>query len=205
MKGEVIQLSVGSDTAPEKFSIHKDLLCHYSSFFKAETMGKSEISLPDDDPAVFECLVQWLYTGSYAYPKNEDQLKAAITRTPSEKVWVFAAKHSMPGLMNDAMDQLVRLYDPRRGAKPFEAHLVRYVYEHTTPSSKLRQFYIAAMTKADTKVDVEDAAFKTLWKDISDLPVDLLSSLFGSDRFRFLPDPFEEPGDFYELVPPEHQ
>jgi hypothetical protein len=66
---EVVTITVGpEDDSSRTFSVHKNLICKHSSFFrKAFTNSCKEgndghINLPDDCPESFELLYEWLYS-----------------------------------------------------------------------------------------------------------------------------------------------
>lgn len=67
---EVVTITVGpEDNSSQTFTIHKNLICKHSSFFrKAFTSGYKEgndghINLPDNWPESFELLYGWLHSG----------------------------------------------------------------------------------------------------------------------------------------------
>jgi len=67
----IITLVVGKEQ--RLFAAHEDVLC-LSPFFAAACRGRfreaftKRISLPDEDPAVFSCVLEYLYKGDY-YPR----------------------------------------------------------------------------------------------------------------------------------------
>lgn len=70
IKSEEGQIIIGESdefgAAKEKFTIHKDFLCHYSPYFEAAFNGPLEegktqsITLDNIQPAVFGMFVHWL-------------------------------------------------------------------------------------------------------------------------------------------------
>lgn len=66
--GPSITVRVGSGPSAREFSVHKDLITHYSPFFKAALSdsrwkeGMSNmIDLPEDEPQLFKFYLCWLY------------------------------------------------------------------------------------------------------------------------------------------------
>lgn len=65
--------------------MHKDLLCHYSSFFRAALTGgfheamTHEITLDEEDPKIFDIFVNSLYTGRL----YEEKVKSADASKPA--------------------------------------------------------------------------------------------------------------------------
>ncbi|ERF74420.1 hypothetical protein EPUS_06598 [Endocarpon pusillum Z07020] len=67
---DVVTVRAGTGETTQLFTIHKNLLCQSSSFFKSTFNGRfaesesSYLELKAVDPLTFEVLYQWLYTGS---------------------------------------------------------------------------------------------------------------------------------------------
>ncbi|KAF2145058.1 uncharacterized protein K452DRAFT_295614 [Aplosporella prunicola CBS 121167] len=68
----IITLAIGPDQ--RLFAAHEDVLCH-SPFFSAalrgqffETNNSRRINLPDEEPEIFSCVLEYLYKGDY-YPR----------------------------------------------------------------------------------------------------------------------------------------
>lgn len=75
LSGEIIQVIVGSDS-PVTLSVHENLICGSSDFFKIamssvwrESRGRS-IELKDDKPDTFEIYQHWLYCGTVPTKDN---------------------------------------------------------------------------------------------------------------------------------------
>ena len=72
---ETVELLVGS---PEvNFYVHRTILCDASKVFTRAFDGQfienmqRMMKLPEDEAAVFELLVEWLYTGRYDLPSDD--------------------------------------------------------------------------------------------------------------------------------------
>ena len=89
---------VGGDKV--QFSVHKDLLCETSKFFRAALLGKFKegleqtVPLPEDDPKVFDQFVNWLYTGKTTLTLNDTNLD----------LFILADKIDAARLKNDIVD-----------------------------------------------------------------------------------------------------
>lgn len=147
-----VKILVGQDETP--FSIHKDLLCHYSSYFRAalnggfEEAAKNEIKLLDEDPQIFNVFLEWLYTGNLYEPRttidpngkaDEERTDVALTCILILKLWVFGDKRGAPKLQNDAVDALYRYV---KQAWIFPSHDINYVYDNTVAGARLRAFVV---------------------------------------------------------------
>ena len=67
---DMVTVKAGESQRTQTFKIHKDLLCKSSDFFRSTFNGRFQesekgcLELTAVDPATFEVLYQWLYTGS---------------------------------------------------------------------------------------------------------------------------------------------
>ncbi|KAF2814003.1 uncharacterized protein BDZ99DRAFT_364756, partial [Mytilinidion resinicola] len=67
------------------WSLYESLLCQNSAFFRKELQGsfkegkEKKLTLPDDEPEVFELFVQWLLTGGYLRD-NEIRTRESLER-----------------------------------------------------------------------------------------------------------------------------
>lgn len=64
----------------KEFHIHKGLICYYSEYFRGAFKGgfqESEgvVKLDDDRVDVFQCFVNWLYTGKVVGQEKKFELK----------------------------------------------------------------------------------------------------------------------------------
>ncbi|PVH78376.1 hypothetical protein DL98DRAFT_590496 [Cadophora sp. DSE1049] len=73
----VVTVITGSEDAKKSFMIHKDIICHHSSYFAKAFNGKllesktQTMSLPNVDSDTFGLLVEWFYTQKIDIdPKN---------------------------------------------------------------------------------------------------------------------------------------
>ena len=108
--GPVVSLVVGDDKTC--FTVHRDLLCEASSFFKAAFMGAGEfketseqsMSLPEDNADTFELLVKWLYRKSLSDPDRK--LGWETEYFYLARLDILADKYDITGMRNDIIDAL---------------------------------------------------------------------------------------------------
>lgn len=125
-----------------QFLIHKELLCHHSSFFRATFQGSfieassGNVELPDDDVEVFKIFESWLYTGSVGLMSN------VAGHQPSKlvKLYILADKIEIPAIQKETLETLreraVRNLDL---CDPDTIHLA---FENTPPGSPLRRLLV---------------------------------------------------------------
>ncbi|KAL9045896.1 MAG: hypothetical protein Q9214_001145 [Letrouitia sp. 1 TL-2023] len=143
----VIQVNVGHTDSAETFTIHKELVCHYSPFFRAALAGpwtEAEtgiVNLPSDIPNVFEAFQAWLYAQTLELDETQESDATFLM-----KLQVFGERMVVPDFQNAAMDalRLVKLNSkPPALFKPSE---IEYAYENTSAGSPLRKlitdFYV---------------------------------------------------------------
>lgn len=190
----------------ENFSIHRDLLCQHSPFFRAalhsgmEESNSGVVSLPDDGPIEFAFVSHWIY---HQYiPKD-----ATDTCDIDEllRLWVLADKLLMPdlqdSLMNTMCDNVVSYKRCKNKMHSVTADRSAWIWDNTTIGSSLRNFYAEMVAFATLRVeDGQDAS----------LPKDLLVQLvrrlmdeqaasettYFKNRCRFHQHPKEEPCKF---------
>jgi BTB/POZ domain len=103
----------------ETFTIHKDVLCHYSPFFddgfndKASESKKDLLTIKGIEAAVFGLLVFWLYSGKIAKQKVGvvDEYTLSQTLTQLAKLWLLAYDYKMPELQNDIIGEIFSAVD----------------------------------------------------------------------------------------------
>lgn len=93
-----------------KYGIHKALLCHHSSFFKAALTGNfmeaehGTINMEDEDEETFSRFHAWLYTRDFW--RDEDE-KIQLLR-PALDICLFAEKRFVLSLHNAIIDLIIR-------------------------------------------------------------------------------------------------
>ena len=109
-RARVVQVHVGSGSNRQSFGIHAPLLYLRSKYFQALVDGdwletvNDNITLKDDDPAVFDMFANWLYFQELA-PGVE------ISRISTHMILdlaLYADFREIPGLHNVAIDALAK-------------------------------------------------------------------------------------------------
>ncbi|MCJ1457147.1 hypothetical protein MMC28_007514 [Mycoblastus sanguinarius] len=181
------------------WSLHRNLLCHHSTWFQEAGDKKigGKIELFDDDPRAFELLVKWLYQGKID----------AVTDMPMDKKWDYADacqqlyvlcdKINLPQLKNMAIDQF------RKGC--FEAGLVpgpeemKPIYDKTPPSSPFRKLVskIAARQIMDPESKSDASTYKECFQGNADFAIDVINAIKEGAGGKLFADPSEEDGCHY--------
>ncbi|THZ08701.1 hypothetical protein D6C91_10073 [Aureobasidium pullulans] len=142
------------EVGPEKqaFSIHKDLLCFYSDYFrgafdssfKEAAEGKS--SLPTEDPAILDIFNGFIYTRQLRDAtdfQGPDLLYGTLVA-----LWIFGDKYIVPALQNKAIDAFKERSDKLRSIA-WDSHL-RKIYDNTLHGSPLRRIMTDMMAYETT-------------------------------------------------------
>ena len=131
-------MTVGSQNAATIWHLPKALLIHESSFFAAALSGPfaeaklNSVTMPDDDPDVFELWIQWLLVADIACEFDVLWVKA----------WILGDKLGCLEFQNLVMIRLLDSHSPFQKAGLIEPSTLRVAYEGSAPGSKLRKWAI---------------------------------------------------------------
>jgi hypothetical protein len=146
---DIVILYVGAKR--KKYQVHKKLLCDRSSFFQNAFSSDSNFKeategimyLPEDDPATFDRIINWLY---------RDQLPVCVERVEGRHpisfhrslidMFLFAEKYCINVLANRAMDQMQDVHLKENIIPNIED--IKHVYYNSHEKSKLRLYVAAA-------------------------------------------------------------
>lgn len=157
MKGAIAKITVAADDEAKVCNVHKDLLSHYSTYFRRAFNSKFveattlEFTFDDVSPQTFDAFVSWLYFGRLYEPKvdfsmdpNSHKLDARTTvdLTPKAliKIWLLGDRLGVAEMQNSAIDEL-HLYIGQTWWN-ISSKLVPLIYRNTLRGSKLRAFLI---------------------------------------------------------------
>ncbi|KAG9653089.1 hypothetical protein KCU64_g8123, partial [Aureobasidium melanogenum] len=122
------------------YTLHKDLLCFYSDYFRAAFNGsfkeaaERKLELPNVEEHIFEGAQLWLYTRNLQKPIDKLDCYEFLVG-----LWIFGDQHQIPLLQNQVMDEIFAKY---KATRIFASKLVRTVYEKTMAGSPLRKAFI---------------------------------------------------------------
>lgn len=155
-----------------------DLVCHLSSFFKAalsrgfKEAEEKRVTLKEDDPAVFQVFVVWLYTGEIKQLKTWGDLL--------QLAWILGDKLGAPAFQNCAM---IKLITPS-GAFPWHPQIVEHVYNNTTEGSLLRAASVDSIFLYRGEIKDRDAEWMALLSRGGDFVVDLMKIFLKWDKLK---------------------
>ena len=143
--------------------IHKNLLCHHSSYFKAALEGGFEesktgvIDLRDEDVEVFSVFNEWLYSGDVTYEHYEAHhgMWSALL-----KLYVFAEKRVVPEFQNALIDAMINVWVEDSSYPKTEIHLA---WVNTATSSPLRTFLVDLYARDVILADCFDQNNEDRW------------------------------------------
>ncbi|KAF2035344.1 hypothetical protein EK21DRAFT_47537, partial [Setomelanomma holmii] len=113
------------------FTIHKDLLIHYSDFFRAALAGQfrevheNTVKLPEDEPLYFEIFVHWLYYQRFLHKDMGDDadLLAQLTMEDGAVdadtfiyLYVFADKYKVSQFLHESITGMLFAINDHRNA-----------------------------------------------------------------------------------------
>ncbi|KAH0372207.1 hypothetical protein KCU65_g1356, partial [Aureobasidium melanogenum] len=143
------------EVGPQKqaFSMHKDLLCYYSDYFRGAFEGSfkeavdGKIWFEKEDPAIFDIFNAFLYNRKL---QNADGLVGPdLTFATLVDLWIFGDQFVVPLLQNLAIDSFQERSDKQR-CVPWVAQ-IRKIYDNTLHGAPLRRIMID-MTAFETHI-----------------------------------------------------
>jgi len=206
LSGPVVDIYVGKDK--RRWTLHRNLLCHHSSFFEAEFLGNevpkrkgdNRLDLPDDDPAGFELLVKWFYQGCLDEVSQMSDDKKYDYSVACHKLYMLCDHFDIPALKNVSIDQY------RRGLAESQlvpdAEEINHIYRQSPAGSPFRKLMtqIAARQIMDPDSDKDAESYRACFTDNADFAVDMVNAIkHGSGGMLF-----EDPTDGDECIYHDH-
>ncbi|KAH8732475.1 hypothetical protein GQ44DRAFT_586718, partial [Phaeosphaeriaceae sp. PMI808] len=153
LRGPGIEVVVGSSdvlNGPSTcyWTLPKALISQHSPFLKAACdrnfceREENRILLPDDEPAVFDLFVQWLYYGKYTHistTKHEPGLDA--------QAWVLADKLLSTGFKNHAMTHIFDKHACKIGYVPVSPVHIDFAVTNSRFDSKMSEFFLRRVAR----------------------------------------------------------
>ena len=200
LSGPTVDIYVGKER--KRWTLHRNLLCHHSSYFETELEGHEvpkqedvrKLELLDDDPKGFELLVKWLYQGQLedsALFTEEDKYNYAVA---CHKLYMLCDKFDMIQLKNLAMDQ----YRSNLHAAELvpDAEEINEIYRAAPRGSPFRTLMtkIAARQNMDPDVDKDAQSYRACFENNPDFAVDMVNAIRYMSGGMLFDDPTN--GDF---------
>ncbi|THX21742.1 hypothetical protein D6C98_09106 [Aureobasidium pullulans] len=203
LSGPTIDFYVGEER--RHWSLHRNLLCHHSPYFESEFLDtappkaskRSELDLPDQDPAGFELLVKWLYQGTLDDTSDMTDEKKYDYSVACHKLYLLCNKFDIPNLKNESIDRY------RQGL--LEAQLVpdadeiNDIYRSSPTGSPFRKLMaqIAARQIMDPDSDKNAESYRNCFKDNPDFAVDMVNAIKEGTGGILFDDPTDGDEDAY--------
>jgi len=105
-----VDIVVGPDSNPVKFTVNRDILYHHSPTFKAYFQSRWEegqtniVRLDEVDEETFGMVQHWLYRGELIFGDDDEPHHRYLVLL--SKVWNFGDKYLIPPLQNKAIDSM---------------------------------------------------------------------------------------------------
>ncbi len=197
LSGPTVDIYVGKER--KQWSLHKNLLCHHSSYFETEFQGhevpKNEhntLELPHDDPRGFELLVKWLYQGhldDVSHMTDEEKYDYAVA---CHKLYLLCDKFDMIHVKNLAMDA----YRQNLHAAQLvpDAEEINEIYRQAPRGSPFRRLMtkIAARQIMDPGVDKDAETYRVCFDGNADFAVDMVNEIRSMSGGMLFDDPTKE-------------
>ncbi|KAF5622316.1 sdr family [Fusarium sp. NRRL 52700] len=143
LQGSGVEIQVGTKT-PKSFKtwcLPIKLVSYYSPYLKEACSSNLQesnkrIQLHDYPHGVFGLFVEWMYYGSY------EPSSSVLIENADAKCWVLGDKLRCVEFQNYAMRRLHEQHTRPIFGRPMSCDDVQYVWNKTSPGSKLRDFYM---------------------------------------------------------------
>lgn len=145
---------VGATDETRSWVLPKNLIIHHSPFFAAALKGSflesssNSIKLIEDDPAIFELFVQWLYLGRINEEEIRDRGILAYL-----KAWILGDKL---GCLKFKDCVMIHIIDYHEGSY-IRTSSVRYAYNNAPSPSKLRQWALTQFWHESINSELEES------------------------------------------------
>ena len=186
-------MHVGSGDDKKIWHLPEKLLKSNSTFFTAALEGgfaegiSKNITLPDEDPDIFKCFVEWLYVG--------DQI-AALGSVFLVWLWNLGDRLGCPLMQDDAICNIVLNYCNAH----IEEITLKFIYEGSAPGSKLRRFAVDqcllhVRQPREAWHNYEGCSYVHFVNDNEDFAQQLAEAtiLLGNEKPK---DPFDDPSPY---------
>ncbi|EMC96831.1 hypothetical protein BAUCODRAFT_34231 [Baudoinia panamericana UAMH 10762] len=201
LSGPTVDIYVGKER--KHWSLHRNLLCHHSSYFETEFEGhevpKHEkrdgsddtLELPDDDPRGFELLVKWLYQGQLEDASLLTEEQKYDYAVACHKLYMLCDKFDMIPLKNLAMDQY-RLNLNAAQLVP-DADEIDEIYRALPRGSPFRQLMtkIAARQIMDPETEKDADSYRRCFENNPDFAVEMVNAIRFMSGGMLFEDPTE--------------
>ncbi|CAK4034660.1 hypothetical protein DOTSEDRAFT_41560 [Lecanosticta acicola] len=186
LSGPTVDIFVGRER--RQWSLHRNLLCHHSSYFETELYGHHDapgkrslrdntLELPDDDPVGFELLVKWLYQGQLEDTSQLSDVAKYEYAVACHKLHLLCDKFNMVRLKNIAMDQYRQCLHESQLVP--DAEEIDDIYGASPIDSPFRSLMIkiAARQVMDPDVDRDADAYRRCFENSSDFAVEMINAI----------------------------
>ncbi|KAK0120105.1 hypothetical protein ONS95_011515 [Cadophora gregata] len=139
---EIVHIRVGPEL--KDFGVHKDLIYHYSPYFKAvfnsgfEETKTGVMNLAETGVKPFELFVSWLYTQSVW--NNSDHEETWPDIDDLVKLYILADMAQVPSLMNQTLDAMQDISDLKTDFP--SVGVLAFIWNYTLDTSQLRRLVI---------------------------------------------------------------
>ena len=137
----LVDIYVGPDG--DSYPVHEKLLCYHSPVlrrhFYAKNARNTTYGLDDEEPATFDLLLGFLYSGRLPPPIQEPDVGPLLDG------YLLSQRLEMARLGEACVDA-VRGYYQGRGTYP-SLRRVQYVYEHTDEDNAMREMMVSSIAR----------------------------------------------------------
>lgn len=184
-------MTVGAGIRAKDFTIHQEIICFYSPFFREVfRSGQVKVDMNDIDVQVFGLLTHWLYTQEIRLNEPDPaSQKRNVVRThllPLAKLWSLARRCDIPGLQNTVMDRIAPILDAINimDVGAFIMHIYKNDETEGTQIRALAIHHAAHHLTPEVLKDIGSSAPREMLFDISMAFLQHNDLVHNSDRYE---------------------
>ena len=191
------------------FLLHHNVLCEESKVFaaafamKGNTLGFREsleqaMSLPEDDPNIFNLFVNWMYSREFPQLDHSSQSSLYIAYREYTRLYVFSDRYDISSLSAQCLKKLYKLFKDSDHGPSLD--LLQWLYDNTEPGTILRQLWNdGTVFRKDFTWFHEKNVIETL-KMLPDISSDLLQGVAQRSGGKKTPFKKVESADYTDSV-----
>jgi hypothetical protein len=204
---ELVSIHVGKDESKKIFQVYAILLSTHSEYFAtglrtncSEGQGKV-FNLPDEDPAVFGYVIEWILTGKIVENLRDPKMERCSGDVGNEPaldhlhaLWILADSLLMPALQNYVIERISTRQEASNTLSNYEFPMI---FEKCPLGSPLRRYVVDRCVWNHLEDDVFGPVNSTYYT------VEMLSEIIRRYQYRIFVDsasPLTDISNYYVTV-----
>ncbi|CZR51116.1 uncharacterized protein PAC_00991 [Phialocephala subalpina] len=146
----MVHLIVGPENYAETFTVHKEVVCHYSPFLAKAFDDVATYQKRSTNPRALKLLIQWLYSQNITVKQLEGEWKSNASNADEDEalveLWILAKDWEIPALQNKTLKAIDDIY---KKCKLCPCLCIPAAFRATLPGSPLRQYLVSLYVRCN--------------------------------------------------------